>query len=148
MHRSLVLSGCVLAALAVSACSGGGGSASGPSCAPGTLESPAPQLLYPIPGSTGVPSTVGVLLYANPSNQAGFITLGSGGSVPIVTASPTSLPSPLPSPIATPSVAGARIEAASFGPLASGAPVGVYLNVSSAAGCPTTALAFGSFQTQ
>jgi hypothetical protein len=138
-----------VAAVAVAtACSGGGGSApSAPACGAASLESPGPQLLYPIPGTTGVPSTLGIILYTNPSSQAGAITLSSGGSVPVANASPTSLPSPLPSPRATPAVAGAQMLAASFSGLAAGSPVGVYFNVARA-GCSPVPFAFGNFQTQ
>jgi hypothetical protein len=68
---------------------------------------PVVQLLYPVPGSTGVPVDVGVLMYqgtpigASPGPASVPISLGVGPSPPITTV-PTSVPSPLPSPAATP----------------------------------------------
>jgi hypothetical protein len=68
---------------------------------------PEVQLLYPIPGSTGVPVDVGVLVYRGTTSHSPValasapISLGVGPS-PSITTVPTSLPSPLPSPAATP----------------------------------------------
>ena len=68
---------------------------------------PAVQLLYPIPGATGVPVNIGVLVYrgtplGTPTSPASVpISLGVGPS-PSITTEPTSVPSPLPSPAATP----------------------------------------------
>jgi hypothetical protein len=80
---------------------------------PGECGQPVPivQLLYPIPGSTNVPTEAGVLVYegtyagtalAHSTSPASVpIELVSGSAAPI-DAQPTAVPQPIPSPAATP----------------------------------------------
>jgi hypothetical protein len=85
-----------------------GGAAPGGDC---TYDYPAVELLYPIPGATGVPPNIGVLVYQGTYQGTPLAQSTSPANVPIalgVTAPPsigtppTSVPSPFPSPAATP----------------------------------------------
>ena len=101
--------------VALAACSGGGSAPSGPNCQ--AARPNAPQLLYPIPGTTAVPDNVGILIYEGYPGP-NTITLFNGGLPPVATTA-TSLPSPLPTPFATPSSSG-TMYAVTFPTLASG----------------------------
>jgi hypothetical protein len=97
----------ILAAATVTACSGG--SSGTTPCSTTTL--PLPTLLYPIPGSAGVPDVAGNLLVAGVGPASGAITLSYGAGNPLQTAGLTAtLPNPLPSPAAT-APSGSTVEA-------------------------------------
>jgi hypothetical protein len=89
----------LFAALLASGCSSSG-DPSGHACPDIALL--APQLLYPIPGSTGVPTAAGSLLVAGnvPSTVVAELVPATGTILNLGTLGPP--PSPLPSPAATP----------------------------------------------
>ncbi len=102
-------------ALAVLAAAGCGGSKDAPGC-PGVARPYAGQLLYPIPGASGVPVSAGSLVLSGVPGSEFVSVVGPDGAV--VMAKPGPAPSPLPEPIATPSQPGARSGLA-YPPLAS-----------------------------
>jgi hypothetical protein len=67
------------------------------------LTLPGPQLLYPIPGATGVPTAAGYLVFATADSPLDFnasLVPATGADVPVAALGPP--PVPLPTPIATP----------------------------------------------
>jgi hypothetical protein len=85
-----------IAALAATACSG---ARDAPTCPAAMPPSPG-QLLYPIPGATGVPTQAGSLLLAGVKRDL-YVSLG-GPNYTLLTAFPGPEPSPLPEPAAAP----------------------------------------------
>jgi len=82
--------------LALAAC--GGGTSVTPSPTPTPTQPPGiSALAYPLPGSTAVPATVGVILIADwdSAPASSFSVEAHGGGQ--VTVTPTAVPSPLPS---------------------------------------------------
>lgn len=98
-----------LAAAALAAGCGGGGGASDPavvSCgSPPPVPIPQLWLSYPVPGSTAVPTTIGMMIFAgNPNGRFGTDTLAvTSATGNLSVGSFTTPPSPLPTPYATPS---------------------------------------------
>jgi hypothetical protein len=76
------------------------------------LAFPGPQLVYPVPGATGVSSAAGYLVFATAQSPANFkasLVPATGASVPVAAlgAPPVPLPSPIASPLALATVYGA-----------------------------------------
>jgi len=106
---SIVLSGSIVG------CSATNGVGDYP-CPQNVME--GPQLLYPIPGATGVPDGAGIFVFGGYSPQT-LIVLSSPGSEtrtfgPLIAPAPT----PLPSPIATPFSSGVEVTYVPHGALA------------------------------
>ena len=80
---------------------------------------PLPQLLYPIPGSTGVPDNADILVVAGVGPASGTLYVSPGSGVPIQAQALGGVPSPGPSPAAT-TPAGETAQAAVIPNLASG----------------------------
>ncbi len=128
----------------LAACSGGSSTPSGMNCLGSQANlPPAPQLLYPVPGASGVPDAVGILIYEGYGTSPNTITLFNGGQAPVAT-TPTTLPSTLPTPIASPSQPGTTY-AVSFPVLTTNA---IYqAQYALPAGCNPKTASFGSFTT-
>jgi hypothetical protein len=92
----------LLALLAVFSACGGSQTGSTPSQPFCPVSKPFVELLYPIPGTTGVATSVGQMVFA--STGLTRIQLGVGGYpfARTLQTKPASLPNPLPTPIATP----------------------------------------------
>ena len=117
----------IVVAVAIAAC---GGSNPAPLGVCNTPVQGSIQLLYPIPNSTALPTSLGVAIYSitqfpssNDINGTGPfpITLTTTGTT--VATEPTALPSPLPSPMATPASSSglqSEVYAVSFGALTAG----------------------------
>jgi hypothetical protein len=140
MKRSNGFALALLLGAGLAACSGGGNSGpSGGSC----VKPTAPQLLYPIPGSTAVPDTLNVVIYAG-NGQSDTITLFNGG-VEVAT-TPTTLPTTLPSPMASPTNPAAPIIAITFQTLSVATTYDVRYALP--APCNPTTASMGGFVTQ
>jgi hypothetical protein len=102
MTRTLLVGLCA-GAVSISACTTQHGFPfpPGPGC---FYQYPNVQMVYPIPYSTGVPDTLGILVYGgyryDGATIATPITLRLASAPPIDTV-PTSLPSPIPTPTAS-----------------------------------------------
>lgn len=88
----------VICGMLFAAC-GGATCVSGPSPASQVV---GPQLVYPIPGATGVSPNVGIVAYTNPyaGDMVNVYLEASSGTIPAGVPEPA--PSPLPSPHAPP----------------------------------------------
>jgi hypothetical protein len=109
---------------------------------------PSEQLLYPIPGATGVPTAAGSVVFAGSLDAASRVVLTAGG-VEKQLGTLVVPPSPLPSPMATPAIAGSPLSSAPYPALASATTytVSITFDFGSAA-CPAPVLTEGSFTTQ
>jgi hypothetical protein len=109
MRRVFVFSAIALAA-GLAACGGNGPAGS---CNPGPTLA-APTLLFPIPGTSGVPTNANYLVVDNVGPASGTLYLTPpGGGVPIAAQALAPVPSPAPSPAAS-AAPGATILAASI----------------------------------
>jgi hypothetical protein len=149
MRRLFVFSAVALVA-ALAACSDNGPAGS---CNPGPTLA-APQLLYPIPGATGVPyinlnSPNGYLVVQNVGPAGGTLYVNSGG-VPIAAQSLGAVPSPAPSPALSPSP-GATPLAAQIPNLSPGTAYTVSFSANPPTTCvqaQSSSVNIGSFVTQ
>ena len=82
-------------AVALAACSGGGATLPPAICSFAKVLSTPEYLVYPAPGSTGIPDNVQTIVLARFTAK---VTLIPATGTPIVSTSPTPVPSPLPSP--------------------------------------------------
>ncbi|MBV8299015.1 MAG: hypothetical protein JO083_05685 [Candidatus Eremiobacteraeota bacterium] len=105
-----------LVALALAACSGGGATTFPPAVicnVPAFLGEPE-YLIYPAPGSTGIPDNVQTVVL---SRFTGKVTLIPATGTPVVSTSPTPVPSPIPAPNAAQQhTAGAAFSVAPLAP--------------------------------
>jgi hypothetical protein len=121
MSYSIVLRASIILALSIFAIvatgCGGGAPAPSPTTSPCIYNPPALpvlNLIYPMPGATGVPTDIGVLVYAGSENEAVDLEVGS---TPFFSDGATIVPSPLPSPAAT-AGPGEQLYAVKIGALA------------------------------
>ena len=148
-NRRTILGTAVAAiAIAATACSndstfGGGGTP----CP--VLALAPPILLYPQPGATKVPTSIGIIILANIGPLGGSVTLMTTGST-VAAGSFSSAPSPLPSGAATPQP-GATAQAASIPTLFAGSTYTVNFagNPQQGSSCvpPQVGGALGTFST-
>ena len=143
-----------ICALAVAACGGGGSTYNaptpGPTCAPGENV----QIVYPIPGATGVPDATAQIVVAVASPLPGWNIWFQSSS----TYSPyagyysgafsTIGPSQVPTPAATPQIANPVYQSASLGNGSFGSGVNVYLWLNNGNSNCTPLGPLGSFTTQ
>jgi hypothetical protein len=95
--RHLQVLGVAALALAFTACGGGGATTAdfkGHAC-PAVFTIAQEFLIYPAPGSTGIPDSPPAIVVARPTSE---LVLQPAIGSPIVTSSPAAVPSPLPSP--------------------------------------------------
>jgi hypothetical protein len=145
MRRFIAFSVVALAAASLAACGDSGGStpcASQPNLA-------APQLLYPIPGSSGVADSPGFIVVSGVGPASGSIYLKPPTGSNIYANSLGPVPSPAPSPAAS-APAGSTLLAAPIPSLAAGTAYGVYFNSNGASPCVQGQVSgsIGSFTTQ
>ena len=98
---------------------------------------PVEQLLYPIPGASGVPTAAGSLVFGGGLPAAPVVLSADGAQTKL--SMRVGAPSPLPSPMASPE-AGWVLSSAPYSKLA---PETKYTSA-----CPATVLPEGSFTTQ
>jgi hypothetical protein len=124
----------VLSAALATACSNDSTFSGGTPC-PALALAP-PVLLYPQPGATKVPTTVGIVILSNIGPLGGSVTLTTTGST-VAAGSFGPAPSPLPSGAATPQP-GATAQAASIPTLFASSTYTVNFTGNSATGssCP------------
>jgi hypothetical protein len=140
-----------LAALAVAisaACSNDSTFGGGGTPCPALAIAP-PVLLYPKPGATAVPATVGSVILANIGPLGGSVILTTTGSA-VGAGAFGAAPSPLPNGAATPP-AGTTAQTASIPTLFAGSTYTVNFTANAAAGSscspPQTGGALGTFST-
>ena len=107
-----------------------------------------PQLLYPIPGATGVSSAAGYLVFATSASPTDFkpsLVSVTGTVVPV--GALDAPPAPLPSPNATPSPL-AKLYGASHPALAPNTTYNVEFAAEGSGPCPTYVEPSGSFTTR
>jgi hypothetical protein len=105
-----------------------------------------PQLLYPIPGATGVPTSAGSLLFAGtPAPGLTPELLGGAAPIPLFIAP---APSALPSPRATPGPGGGTLSSATYPALAAGTTYTVVFDVAKPVVCEIDQYDAGSFTTK
>jgi hypothetical protein len=129
------------AALALlAACQAGPASSGGPICPQSIVIN---SLVYPAPGSTGIPDAVNVLVVGGVVHS---LTLQPNAGAAIVTVTPTAIPNPIPSPNSTPLFATAAFTVPV---LAAATTYTVTANAPAAGPCPgQQPQALGAFTTQ
>jgi len=146
-RTSLELRALVLGAAAVmAACSSQAVSPIGGSPCP-ALALLGPQMLYPIPGATGVPTAAGMIVVAGSLQANDVVELTPAGGMTLDLGPLGPAPSPLPSPAATPAQAGASPSAVSYPALQSATTYTVSYRDTSKH-CPLAIGGGGSFETQ
>jgi hypothetical protein len=107
---------------------------------------PAEELLYPIPGATGVPTAAGSLVFGGGLPGVPVVLSANGAQTKL--GNMVAAPSPLPSPMAS-APAGFVLSSAPYPALDSATKytVSIILDFGGAA-CPATVLTAGSFTTQ
>ena len=106
---------------------------------------PVEQLLYPIPGATGVPTAAGSLVFGG-ALPGGSVVLSANG-VQTKLGNMVAAPSPLPSPMASPQ-AGWVLSSAPYPALASATTYTVLVVLEFGPACPVTVTTKGEFTTQ
>jgi hypothetical protein len=109
---------------------------------------PALQLLYPIPGATGVPTAAGSLVFAGAPDASLTVLLSASGTT-LTLGAPVAAPSPLPSPLATPTPIASGLSSAPYPSLAPATTYRVSYELTGTTGpCAHVLVSPGSFTTQ
>ncbi len=146
MRPIFALSALLAIAIGVAACTSAGDSGGPPCVVPPQLG--LPQLLYPIPGSAGVPDNADVVILAGIGPAGGTVAIAPP-SGPTIATNPEPLPSPYPSPAATPQ-SGASPSAFGVPTLVTKTTYNVVFTANAASTCTQaqSSGAVGSFTTQ
>jgi hypothetical protein len=136
-------------ALLLAGCNGGSSSNPSPCAPPNGIQT---VLVYPAPGSTGIPDNVGAVVFGStaalPSGYQAVLANNTTGNSVYFNLVGSPPPSPLPTPNAVSTFAN-RVYQASGNPGATffaGSTVSVYLNNANSGCVPATSL--GSFRVQ